>query len=79
MPFSVYGDGIKKILYILNKLFNTADSILLIDEIETGSPYLLVTLFNAGTTMTNYYPLFCAKSQNGRWGYETITFGKKSK
>ena len=36
MPFSVYGDGIKKILYILNKLFNAADSILLIDEIETG-------------------------------------------
>lgn len=36
MPFSVYGDGIKKILYILNKLFNATDSILLIDEIETG-------------------------------------------
>ena len=36
MPFSVYGDGIKKILYILNKLFDAADSILLIDEIETG-------------------------------------------
>jgi len=36
MPFSVYGDGIKKILYILNKLFNASDSILLIDEIETG-------------------------------------------
>lgn len=36
MPFSVYGDGIKKILYILNKLFSAADSILLIDEIETG-------------------------------------------
>ena len=36
MPFSVYGDGIKKILYILNKLFDTTDSILLIDEIETG-------------------------------------------
>lgn len=36
MPFSVYGDGIKKILYILNKLFETTDSILLIDEIETG-------------------------------------------
>ena len=36
MPFSVYGDGIKKILYILNKLFNAVDSILLIDEIETG-------------------------------------------
>jgi len=36
MPFSVYGDGIKKILYILNKLFNAADSIVLIDEIETG-------------------------------------------
>ncbi len=36
MPFSVYGDGIKKILYILNKLFDVADSILLIDEIETG-------------------------------------------
>lgn len=36
MPFSVYGDGIKKILYILNKLFNAANSILLIDEIETG-------------------------------------------
>lgn len=36
MPFSVYGDGIKKILYILNKLFGAADSILLIDEIETG-------------------------------------------
>ncbi len=36
MPFSVYGDGIKKILYILNKLFDSADSILLIDEIETG-------------------------------------------
>ena len=36
MPFSVYGDGIKKILYILNKLFTATDSILLIDEIETG-------------------------------------------
>ena len=36
MPFSVYGDGIKKILYILNKLFASSDSILLIDEIETG-------------------------------------------
>lgn len=36
MPFSVYGDGIKKMLYILNKLFDAADSILLIDEIETG-------------------------------------------
>ena len=36
IPFSVYGDGIKKILYILNKLFDSADSILLIDEIETG-------------------------------------------
>lgn len=36
IPFSVYGDGIKKILYILNKLFDSSDSILLIDEIETG-------------------------------------------
>lgn len=36
MPFSVYGNGIKKILYILNKLFDATDSILLIDEIETG-------------------------------------------
>lgn len=36
MPFSVYGDGIKKMLYILNKLFDATDSILLIDEIETG-------------------------------------------
>ena len=36
MPFSVYGDGIKKILYIMNKLFEASDSILLIDEIETG-------------------------------------------
>jgi AAA15 family ATPase/GTPase len=36
MPFSVYGDGIKKILYILNKLFDSMDSVLLIDEIETG-------------------------------------------
>lgn len=36
MPFSVYGDGIKKILYILNKLFDSTDSILVIDEIETG-------------------------------------------
>lgn len=36
MPFSVYGDGIKKILYILNKLFDATDSVLLIDEIETG-------------------------------------------
>jgi hypothetical protein len=36
MPFSAYGDGIKKILYILNKLFEAPDSILLIDEIETG-------------------------------------------
>jgi AAA15 family ATPase/GTPase len=36
MPFSVYGDGIKKILYILNKLIGATDSILLIDEIETG-------------------------------------------
>ncbi|MCQ2535244.1 MAG: AAA family ATPase [Clostridia bacterium] len=36
MPFSVYGDGIKKILYILNKLFEATDSIVLIDEIETG-------------------------------------------
>ena len=36
MPLSTYGDGIKKILYILNKLFTATDSILLIDEIETG-------------------------------------------
>lgn len=36
LPFSVYGDGIKKILYILNKMFEAPDSILLIDEIETG-------------------------------------------
>ncbi len=36
MPFSVYGDGIKKILYIINKLFDSSESILLIDEIETG-------------------------------------------
>ena len=36
MPFSVYGNGIKKILYILNKLFDATDSLLLIDEIETG-------------------------------------------
>lgn len=36
MPFSVYGDGIKKILYILNKLVDAADSTLMIDEIETG-------------------------------------------
>ena len=36
MPFSVYGDGIKKILFILNKLFASTDKILLIDEIETG-------------------------------------------
>lgn len=36
MPFSVYGDGIKKILFILNKMFDATDSILLIDEIETG-------------------------------------------
>ncbi|MGN0405025.1 MAG: ATP/GTP-binding protein [Bariatricus sp.] len=36
MPFSVYGDGTKKILYILNKLFDATDSILMIDEIETG-------------------------------------------
>lgn len=36
MPFSVYGDGIKKILYILNKMFDASDSIVLIDEIETG-------------------------------------------
>ncbi len=36
MPFSVYGDGIKKILYILNKLFDATDSIIMIDEIETG-------------------------------------------
>lgn len=36
MPFSVYGDGIKKILFILNKMFDAADSILMIDEIETG-------------------------------------------
>lgn len=36
MPFYVYGDGIKKILYILNKLFDATDSILMIDEIETG-------------------------------------------
>lgn len=36
MPFSVYGDGIKKMLFILNKLFDSADSLLLIDEIETG-------------------------------------------
>lgn len=36
MPFSVYGDGIKKILYVLNKLVDAADSILMIDEIETG-------------------------------------------
>ena len=36
MPFSVYGDGVKKILYILNKLFDATDSVVLIDEIETG-------------------------------------------
>ena len=36
MPFSVYGDGIKKILYILNRIFDAKDSVLLIDEIETG-------------------------------------------
>jgi hypothetical protein len=36
MPFSVYGDGIKKILYVLNKLVDAADSTLMIDEIETG-------------------------------------------
>ena len=36
MPFSVYGDGIKKILFILNRLFDAADKIILIDEIETG-------------------------------------------
>lgn len=36
MPFSVYGDGIKKILYIMNKLYDATDSILMIDEIETG-------------------------------------------
>ena len=36
MPFSVYGDGIKKILFILNKLFDASDRIILIDEIETG-------------------------------------------
>lgn len=36
MPFSVYGDGIKKILFILNRMFDAVDSILLIDEIETG-------------------------------------------
>lgn len=36
MPFSVYGDGVKKILYIYKKLFDATDSILLIDEIETG-------------------------------------------
>ncbi len=36
MPFSVYGDGIKKILYILNSLMDASDSILLIDEIENG-------------------------------------------
>ena len=36
MPFSVYGDGIKKILYILNRLYAASNSILLINEIETG-------------------------------------------
>lgn len=36
LPFSVYGDGIKKILFILNKMFGSPDSILLIDEIENG-------------------------------------------
>lgn len=36
LPFSVYGDGIKKILYILNKMLGAPDSILLIDEIENG-------------------------------------------
>ena len=36
MPFSVYGDGIKKILFILNRIFDATDSILMIDEIETG-------------------------------------------
>ncbi len=36
MPFSVYGDGIKKVLFILNKLFESTDAILMIDEIETG-------------------------------------------
>lgn len=36
MPFSVYGDGMKKIIFILNRMFAAADSILMIDEIETG-------------------------------------------
>lgn len=36
MPFSVYGDGIRKILFILNRMFAATDSILMIDEIETG-------------------------------------------
>ena len=36
MPFSVYGDGIKKNFFILNKMVDATDSILLIDEIETG-------------------------------------------
>ncbi|MBE5908833.1 MAG: DUF2813 domain-containing protein [Lachnospiraceae bacterium] len=36
MPFSIYGDGIKKILYIMNRMIEASDSILLIDEIETG-------------------------------------------
>lgn len=36
MPFSVYGDGMKRMLYIVNKLFAASDSILMIDEIENG-------------------------------------------
>lgn len=36
VPFSILGDGIKKILYIVNKLLESKNSILLIDEIETS-------------------------------------------
>ncbi|MEE1340898.1 MAG: AAA family ATPase [Succinivibrionaceae bacterium] len=36
MPISAYGDGVRRILFILNKLIESKDSILLIDGIELG-------------------------------------------
>jgi len=36
MPISTYGDGIKKVILIADKIARAADGILLIDEIETA-------------------------------------------
>ncbi len=36
LPLSVYGDGMKKAIYLLNGVVKTTNGILLIDEFETG-------------------------------------------